>query len=99
MKSLKYAFFILFLCCFLTAAMAAAEVYTLEAKFIGVNEGSVPELTIELLEDAREVDIEIAENCRFFATTWSSGQRTAQITFDEFAKRFGPYDPVRFRGA
>ena len=92
MKPLKYALVFILLCCFLTSAeAAAAEIYTLDAIFIGVNEGvgSGPELTVKLLEDGREVDIEVAENCLFIETTWLDGEQTAEITFAEFQHGIG----------
>ena len=91
MKTLKYALvFILFLCWLLLAHVnpaQSAEIYTLETILIGVSEngddGHNPELTILLLEDGREVDIGVAEDCRFFDLS-----KNEQTTLDVFVERF-----------
>ena len=91
MKPLKYAFVFLFLCRFLTASGAAAtEIYTLQAILVGVSADG--ELTVRLViegeTDDEEVNVAVAENCRFIETKWDLGIHTALITFADFIERF-----------
>ena len=95
MKPLKYALVLLFLCfscCFLTATEAAEEeTYTLNAILVDAYEGddiSASRIVVELFQDNSEVDLFIAEKCRFIASPLMTGLQTEQITFVEFAERF-----------
>ena len=87
MKPLKYACFFLFLCCSLAMMEIpshAAEVYTLDVVFLGVNENEDGvEMTVQLLSDGREVEIGVAEDCRFLDLT-----RNEETSFAVFIERY-----------
>jgi len=95
MKPVKYAFVLLFLCslcCFSTATEALEEqVYTLRARFIGVNkdEDGVLGMNVELFQDRKMDNLELwfERSCRFIAPP-APGLLPEQIVFAEFAERF-----------
>ena len=95
MKTLKYALALLLICCLLTATVAGASVYTLEATLIGVDvndEGSA-ELTVILVHNDLEVTIGVAEDSVFYAITET--EPPMEITFDQFVEFF-MYSRIEF---